>query len=245
MSVKFYGDFITSKEVNEGKIDDEVHDGKDEEEEENLGYSPSDEDDDEEEMSENEIDNIDDEEDDDNYNEISIKNNGPDNHDLSGGMSKENDFENTNHAKEDGIDSDYEGSDDEEEEESEYLHDLDKSLKSNYLETVHPECFHLNYEEIKAMTFIVRDKYNNIIDPLHKTIPLMTKYEKTKVLGQRTKQIENGAVPFIPVPPNIIDSYIIAEMELKERKIPFIIRRPLPHGGSEYWKLKDLEMVSF
>ena len=33
----------------------------------------------------------------------------------------------------------------------------------------------------------------------------------------------------------------IAEKELEEKKIPFIIRRPLPNGGSEYWKVEDLE----
>ena len=35
----------------------------------------------------------------------------------------------------------------------------------------------------------------------------------------------------------------IAEEELKQKKIPFIIRRPLPNGASEYWKVKDLEML--
>ena len=33
-----------------------------------------------------------------------------------------------------------------------------------------------------------------------------------------------------PVPDNIIDGYIIAEMELLQKRIPFIIQRPL-HGG--------------
>ena len=41
---------------------------------------------------------------------------------------------------------------------------------------------------------------------------------------------------------NIIDGYLIAEMELKEKKLPFIIRRPLPNQTFEYWKIKDLEI---
>ena len=45
------------------------------------------------------------------------------------------------------------------------------------------------------------------------------------------------------IPNNIIDGVIIAEMELKEKKIPFIIRRPIPNGGSEYWKVEDLEVL--
>ena len=43
---------------------------------------------------------------------------------------------------------------------------------------------------------------------------------------------------------NIIDGHIIALMELKQGKIPFIIRRPMPNGGSEYWKVNDLKIIS-
>ena len=68
-------------------------------------------------------------------------------------------------------------------------------------------------------------------------------YEKTKVLGQRTKQLKNGAKPLIKLNENIIDSYTIAEMELKEKVIPFIIRRPLANGASEYWTLQALEIL--
>ena len=30
---------------------------------------------------------------------------------------------------------------------------------------------------------------------------------------------------------------------MNKKKIPFIIRRPIPDGTCEYWKLKDLEML--
>jgi DNA-directed RNA polymerase subunit K/omega len=42
---------------------------------------------------------------------------------------------------------------------------------------------------------------------------------------------------------NIIDGYLIALKELEEKKIPVIIRRPLPNNTSEYWHLKDLEII--
>ena len=71
----------------------------------------------------------------------------------------------------------------------------------------------------------------------------MTKYEKTKILGQRASQINIGATRYIDVPKNITDGYLIAQMELKAKKIPVIIRRPLPNGQSEYWKLADLEQL--
>lgn len=126
-----------------------------------------------------------------------------------------------------------------------YLKKFDKEINDNYIVNNHPECALQNYDEILAMTKVVRDKNNIIIDDLHKTIPHLTKYERARILGQRAKQIETGATPFIKVPENVIDGYIIAEMELKQGRIPFIIRRPLPNGGSEYWKISDLENIAF
>ena len=126
-----------------------------------------------------------------------------------------------------------------------YLKKFDKEINDNYIVNNHPECALQNYDEILAMTKVVRDKNNIIIDDLHKTIPHLTKYERARILGQRAKQIETGATPFIKVPENMIDGYLIAELELKQGRIPFIIRRPMPNGGSEYWKINDLENIAF
>ena len=126
-----------------------------------------------------------------------------------------------------------------------YLQKFDRSLNENYVVNAHPECTVQNYDEILSMVKVVRDKDDIIIDDLHKTIPYLTKYERARILGQRARQIDAGSSPFIKVPENVIDGYIIAELELKEKRIPFIIRRPLPHGGSEYWSIKDLEDISF
>jgi DNA-directed RNA polymerase I, II, and III subunit RPABC2 len=140
-------------------------------------------------------------------------------------------------------DDDYDDDDDEYEEN--YLHKFDNELIKNYVNEFHPECLNHNYEEIGKMAIIIRNSDGIIIDPLHKTIPYLTKYEKARILGQRSKQIETGAKPLVKVPENIVDSYIIAELELKEKKIPFIIRRPIPGGACEYWHLKDLENIGF
>ena len=126
-----------------------------------------------------------------------------------------------------------------------YLQKFNSELNKNYIMEFHPECMNHSYDEITALSKVTRDEFNIIIDPLHKTIPYLTKYEKTRILGQRSKQIECGAKPLVKVPENIIDSYIIAELELQQKRIPFIIRRPLPNGGSEYWNLKDLEVITF
>jgi DNA-directed RNA polymerase I, II, and III subunit RPABC2 len=152
----------------------------------------------------------------------------------------------TKKTKKELIILDEEDEDDQEEEFNEnYLEKFDSELVKNYIADFHPECFNHNYDEISKMSNVIRNSDGIIIDPLHKTIPYLTKYEKTRILGQRAKQIETGCKPFVKVPENIIESHIIAELELKEKKIPFIIKRPIPGGGFEYWKLNDLEVISF
>ena len=75
-------------------------------------------------------------------------------------------------------------------------------------------------------------------------MPFLTQYEKAKILGQRAKQINHGSSVFVDVPSEVIDGHTIALMELKQNKIPFIIRRPLPNGTSEYWRVQDLKILN-
>ena len=74
-------------------------------------------------------------------------------------------------------------------------------------------------------------------------MPILTKYEKARILGQRAKQINSGNKPFVEIDKHILDGYLIAEEELNQKKLPFIIRRPIPGGSSEYWRLEDLEIL--
>ena len=141
------------------------------------------------------------------------------------------------------LDSDDDEDDDDMEEN--YLQKFDTEINKNYINKFHPECIIHNYDEISSLTKVVRDSDNIIIDPLHRTLPFLTKYERARILGQRSKQIEAGAKPFISVPEHIIEGNVIAELELQQKKIPFIIRRPLPSGAFEYWNIQDLEVISF
>ena len=140
---------------------------------------------------------------------------------------------------------DYDEDDEDDDDDENYLQKFDNEINKNYILDNHPECLHHNYDEITSLSRIVRDKDNIIIDPLHKTIPILTKFERARILGQRAKQIESGAKPLVKVPDNIIDGYLIAELELAEKKIPFVIKRPLPDGSCEYWSVKDLEVIIY
>ena len=129
------------------------------------------------------------------------------------------------------------------EEQDEEYKKLVVDFDKNELVIMHRERQFKNFDEILALSHVVRDKNNHIIDDLHKTVPFMTKYEKTRILGKRVKQLNAGMPAFVPVKQTIIDNYLVAEQELEEKKIPLIVERPIPNGSFEYWKVKDLEIL--
>jgi DNA-directed RNA polymerases I, II, and III subunit RPABC2 len=139
-----------------------------------------------------------------------------------------------------------EDSDDDESDEDydeDYLKKFDREVINNYIVDHHPEAVAHNFDEVKTMSNVVRNSEGIIVDKLHRTIPILTKFEKARVLGIRAKQLNDGAKPFIKHPTDVIDGYTIARMELTEKLMPFIIRRPIPNGGCEYWKIADLELI--
>ena len=132
---------------------------------------------------------------------------------------------------------------DSDDEYNENMQKLENDINKDYLYEYHPEIKQINYKELLTLSNITRNKKGIIIDPLHTTIPILTRYEKAKILGLRAKQINHGAKPFVELSKDIIDGHTIAMMELIQNKIPFIIRRPIPNGGSEYWKVSDLKNI--
>jgi DNA-directed RNA polymerase I, II, and III subunit RPABC2 len=138
-----------------------------------------------------------------------------------------------------GDEDDDEGSDDG----MNYLRKFDSEMRENYITEHHHEMMQMNMAEVDAFARVVRNADGEIVDSMHKTMPFLTKYEKTRILGQRAKQLNQGAQPMIPIDKKIIDGYLIAQLELQQKALPFIIRRPLPGGKSEYWRLADLELI--
>ena len=149
----------------------------------------------------------------------------------------ESDEGNKNYDISDESESESDSDDDED------IKKLENSIDKNSLLVYHPEVSQINYNELITLSKITRDKNGTPIDPLHKTVPFLTKYERSRVLGLRAKQINSGSDIFVDVPPSIIDGYAIAKIELEQKKIPFIIRRPLPNGVSEYWSVNDLQQI--
>lgn len=153
------------------------------------------------------------------------------------GDSEDDEDENGNYE-----DHEYDEAYDEEEYGFKYLQKFDNDTRKQIIDDFHREALQHSYEEIEAMCQIIRTK-DGIVDALHRTPPFLTKYEKARILGERAKQLGAGAKPFIEVEESLIDEYTIAVLELQQGKLPFIIKRPLPNGGCEYWKLADLEIL--
>ena len=136
---------------------------------------------------------------------------------------------------------------DEEYNETEQLEETDTSevrpeLKRLYQQ--HPEC-NLDYIEqvIPKIPLQVVPPGGDKADANHRTYPFLTNFEKTKIIGLRANQISKGSVPFISVPKHITDVRDIARLELEQKRLPFIVKRPLPNGDFEYWRLLDLLII--
>jgi DNA-directed RNA polymerase I, II, and III subunit RPABC2 len=80
-------------------------------------------------------------------------------------------------------------------------------------------------------------------DANHMSPPFLTVYERTKILGTRTNQLAEGARPFVTVPEYMTNPLDIAKLELEQRRLPFIVKRPMPDGTFEFWRLSDLMIL--
>tara|TARA_B100000900_G_C20594144_1_gene722711 strand:+ start:1573 stop:1899 length:327 start_codon:yes stop_codon:yes gene_type:complete len=71
------------------------------------------------------------------------------------------------------------------------------------------------------------------------SIRTLTNYEMTRILSERSSQLSDGAQPLIANVERFDNAYEIAVEELKQKRIPFIICRPLGNK-TEYFKLNEL-----
>jgi len=87
----------------------------------------------------------------------------------------------------------------------------------------------------------VDEVYKQYYTNTRKSRPLMTKFERTKILSIRAQQIEAGMPVLIHpnlIPLTMIDTYEIAKLELKLKKTPIIIKRQIGNTV-EYWRVED------
>ena len=109
----------------------------------------------------------------------------------------------------------------------------------------HPESI-LDYADSVAAKIPLRvalGDADKVVDPYHRAQPFLTIFEKTKILGFRANQLSQGARPYVDVPEYVTKAIEIAHLELEQRRLPFILKRPMPDGSFEYWRLSDLMVL--
>ena len=135
---------------------------------------------------------------------------------------------------------------DEVEESEQPVETTKESRALQFLTIHHPEC-RLDYVEdvMKVLPLTSYPPSGNGVnsqttDMKHKSVPYLTLFEKTKLIGFRANQLAQGARPLVDVPPHITDVIDIARIELEQKRMPYILKRGMPDGTFEYWRLTDL-----
>lgn len=148
-------------------------------------------------------------------------------------------YENADRVDGEEWEEEYEEVEYEEEDVSSASIEIKPELKKLYQQ--HPEC-KLDYVEevLPKLKISALPSMGEKVDVNHRTYPFMTNFEKTKMIGLRANQLSKGSAPFIAVPKHITDVRDIARLELEQKRLPYIIKRPLPNGSYEYWRLSDL-----
>jgi DNA-directed RNA polymerase I, II, and III subunit RPABC2 len=140
--------------------------------------------------------------------------------------------------EEDVYEDDVDGADD-------TLEDTQKKDLGNELLRFHPEARIDTIESISMDVLLtnIPPSFTNPdgqADPKHRSVPFLTQFEKTHILGFRTSQLSQGARPYIAVPEHVTEIREIAKMELEARRLPILLKRPMPDGTFEIWRLSDL-----
>lgn len=116
------------------------------------------------------------------------------------------------------------------------LYNIGKKLKSSMLDIDELDDELFNEEQVVHNKIIVKPE-----DRITK--PILTKYERVRLLSERRKQLILGAKPMVKVN-SLISEKDIATLELNSKVMPLIIVRTLPNGDTEHWKLDELEIIN-
>lgn len=103
--------------------------------------------------------------------------------------------------------------------------------------------FDIENEEI-LIEYDIQEKEEEITN--RKSNPILSNYELSNLLAERTKQIEELGKSTLSMEEikekNLIFSHKIAEEEFKQGKLPpFKIKRYLPDGRYELWDIKEMK----
>ncbi len=87
------------------------------------------------------------------------------------------------------------------------------------------------------------DEITSQVTKNRRTLPLLNKYEKAKIIGIRAQQISMGSHIYIDNVKNLTNPLDIAEEELKQKLTPLLVRRTIiGKKGAIYedWRIEEL-----
>lgn len=96
-------------------------------------------------------------------------------------------------------------------------------------------------EKEKNIIINVDEVYKNIIDNTKKTLPLLSKFEKARLVGIRKQQLATGSSPCVKGEFLNLDEII--EEEFKQKTLPLMIRRILHNGNHEDWRIEEFKNI--
>lgn len=74
-----------------------------------------------------------------------------------------------------------------------------------------------------------------------------TKYEYTALMATRAQQLADGAKPLVDLAglktTDPLFVWNVAKREIAMRKLPFLVRRQMPNGTSEFWSAQEMEVM--
>lgn len=117
------------------------------------------------------------------------------------------------------------------------LYKISSKIKKKQFDTEESDDDLFEEEITETHTYIVVKPEDRI------TKPILTKYERVRILGDRRKQLTLGAKPMLKGVENLSPKEI-SNLELKYGVIPFIIVRNLPSGLQEHWKVNELKIMN-
>jgi DNA-directed RNA polymerases I, II, and III subunit RPABC2 len=94
---------------------------------------------------------------------------------------------------------------------------------------------------------VFRNEVTEVVKQPRITREYFTKYEFTALLATRAQQLAEGAKPLASLDglktsdPMFV--WNLARREIEQRKLPFIIRRQMPNGESEFWSAQEMEVA--
>jgi DNA-directed RNA polymerase I, II, and III subunit RPABC2 len=112
------------------------------------------------------------------------------------------------------------------EQQQQETHEQEDAADVEFLENPETETVHVQEQQAGAQKKKITTRF-------------LTKYERARILGTRALQLSMNAPVMVELEGET-DPLQIAQKELRERKIPIIIRRHLPNGSYEDWSLEEL-----